>query len=204
MIAAIIDIVASRDANVHERKKLDTEMREILKQVYERFEKYCTAMPSLTQGDSIELLVNSWQPIVFLFHHLLMKDLEFRVGLGTGEIIISKENADECDGAAFWNAREALDETKRMRYMNRSAGFRIDEKNSNDENAAVIHSILILMTLLGLTQTQLQHCFYYIWENKRIYEIAYTVGTSKGNVSKSLSKTPCYLLAEVMEFLNDQ
>ncbi|MHA2118829.1 MAG: SatD family protein [Candidatus Thorarchaeota archaeon] len=202
MIAAIIDIVASRGGNVRERKKLDKEIRSLLNQTYKRFKEFCVAIPALTQGDSVELLVNSWHPITFLFHRLLMEDLEFRVGLGTGKIILHKENADECDGPAFWNAREALDEIKRIKYMSRSAGFRIDEKTSNNEENAVVNSILFLTTLLGMSTTQLQHCFYYVWEKKGISEIARAVKTSNGNVSKTLSKTPCYLLEKVMTFLD--
>jgi hypothetical protein len=202
MIAAIIDIVASRDADVRERKRLDKEIRSLLDQTYKRFKEYCVAIPALTQGDSVELLVRSWQPIVYLFHRLLMEDLEFRVGLGTGEVILHKEIADECDGPAFWNARAALDEVKSTKYMSRSAGFEIDEKTSNAESYAVVKSILFLTTLLSLSTTQLQHCFYYIWEKKSISEIAQAVETSKGNVSKTLSKTPCYLLERVMTFLD--
>ncbi len=202
MIAAIVDIVASRDVNARERRMLDKKIRSLLNQTYKRFEEYCVAIPTLTQGDSIELLVSSWHPIIFLFHKLLMENLKFRVGLGTGGIIIHKENADECDGPAFWNAREALDEIKRMKYMNRLAGFKIDTKTSNNEENAVVNSILFFTTLLGLSTTQLQHCFYYIWEKKRISEIAQAVKTSKGNVSKTLSKTPCYLLEKVITFLS--
>jgi len=202
LIAAIADIVASKDVNARERRKLDEKMRGILNQTYERFKDYCVAIPAMTQGDSIELLVSSWQPIVFLFHRLLMEELEFRVGLGTGEIVILKGNADECDGPAFWNAREALDEIKSMKYMNRSAGFKVDEKTSGDENNAVVNSLLFYTTLLGLSTSQLQHCYYYIWEKKRAAEIAVATKTSKGNVSKTLSKTPCYLLERVMTFLN--
>ncbi|MFW9968546.1 MAG: SatD family protein [Candidatus Thorarchaeota archaeon] len=202
MIAAIIDIVASRGANVRERKKLDKKIRSLLDQTYDRFKEFCVAIPALTQGDSVELLVSSWHPIAFLFHRLLMEDLEFRVGLGTGEILLLKENADECDGPAFWNARDALDEIKRTKYISRSAGFKIDEKTSGNEENAVVNTILFLTTLLGLSTTQLQHCFYYIWEKKGISEIARAVKTSKGNVSKTLSKTPCYLLEKVMTFLD--
>lgn len=202
MIAAIIDIVASRDINAHERRRLDTKIRDLLVQTHRRFNEYSAAIPALTQGDSMELLVSSWQPLVFLFHRILMEDLAFRVGLGTGEVIIHKENADECDGPAFWNAREALDEIKHMKYMNRSAGFNFDKDTSNNEKNAVVNSILLLTTLHGLSTTQLKQCFYYIWEKKSISEIAQAVKTSKGNVSKTLSKTPCYLLGKVMTFLN--
>jgi hypothetical protein len=202
MIASIIDIVASRDVTVRQRMKLDREIRDLIDETYKRFKEYCVAIPALTQGDSIEVLVSSWHPIVFLLHRLMMEDLEVRVGLGTGDVIVLNENADDCDGPAFWNAREALDEIKRIKYMNRAAGFRIDEKASYKENNTVINSIFFFTTLLGLSTTQLTHCYYYIWEKKRVSEIAETVKTTKGNVSRTLSKTPCYLLEEVMAYLN--
>lgn len=204
MIATIIDIVASRDVESSERKEMDEKIRSLLEEVESRFRKYSRARPSLTQGDSIELLVDSWQPIVFLFHRLLMREIRFRVGLGTGKIVIKKEDADECDGPAFWNAREALDEIKQTKYMARSAGFKIGKDSSEDETNMLIHSVLFLTTFLSLTSTQLEHCYYHIWEEKGISEIAEAVQTSKGNVSSSLSKTPCYILERVKSFLSSQ
>ncbi|MFW9890325.1 MAG: SatD family protein [Candidatus Thorarchaeota archaeon] len=201
MIASIIDIVASRDTPVGERRKLDRKIRGVIDETYKRFKEYCIAMPALTQGDSIELLINSWQPIVFLLHRLLMEELEVHVGLGTGEIIIHNEKADDCDGPVFWNAREALDEVKSMTYKKRSASFKIDENTSDKESAIVVNVVLFFASLLRLSKTQLQYCFYYLWEKKQISEIAQAVKTTKGNVSRTLSKTPCYLLEEVMRFL---
>ncbi|MFX0056317.1 MAG: SatD family protein [Candidatus Hermodarchaeota archaeon] len=201
MIAAIIDIVASRDASVRERRKLDREIRGVIDETYKRFKEYCVAIPALTQGDSIELLVSSWHPIVFLLHKLLMKDLEVHVGLGTGEIIIHNEMADDCDGPAFWNAREALDEVKRLKHMKRPASFKIDENVSDNERTMIVNVVLLFTNLLSLSTTQLQYCFYYLWDKKQISEIAKAVKTTKGNVSRTLSKTPCYLLEEVMTFL---
>ncbi|MHA3964817.1 MAG: SatD family protein [Candidatus Thorarchaeota archaeon SMTZ1-45] len=202
MIAVIVDIVASRDVDTRERRNLYEKLQGLLDLTHNRYREHCVAIPVLTQGDSMELLVNSWHPIVFLFHKLLIEELEFRVGLGTGEIMIYKEKADECDGPAFWNAREALDEIKNMKYMKRSAGFKLDENASDSKNNAVINSILFFTTLLGLSTTQREHCYYYIWEKKRVSEIAKVMKTSKGNISKTLSRTPCYLIERVMAFLS--
>jgi len=203
LIAAIIDLVASRDIEASKRKEMDKEIRQILDTVNNRFRKHCLAHPTLTQGDSIELLVNSWQPIVFLFHNLLVREMDFRVGMGTGKIVIKKKMADECDGPAFWNAREALDEIKERKYMASPAGFRIGKNSPDSETNMVIHSLLFLTTLLSLTSTQLEQCYYHIWENKGISEIAEIVDTSKANVSNSLGKTPCYLLRKIKSFLDN-
>jgi hypothetical protein len=203
MIAAILDIVESKGLNPASRKEMDDKLRNLLTILYDRFEKYCSSRPALTQGDSIELLVTSWQPVVFLFHRLLMDGLQFRVGLGTGRITLQKDQADESDGPAFWNARTALDEIKEMRYMTRSADFRIDENSSKIEAYMVITSILFLTSFLGQSTTQLQQCYYYLWDQKNLSEISEIVKTSKANVSKTLSKTPCYILKNTMAFLED-
>ncbi len=202
MIAAIIDIVASREVTARDRKKMDREIRSLLLKTYDRFKEYCPAIPTLTQGDSVELLVTNWLPIIFVFHSLLMENFDLRVGLGTGKVIVHNENADECDGPVFWNARQAMDEIKRAKYMKSPAGFKFDKKTSSNDTNAVINSILFLTTLLGLSSTQLRHCFHYIWEKKGISEIAKAAKTSKGNISKILSKTPCYLLEKVVTFLD--
>jgi len=202
VIAAIIDLIASRDASTRERREMDGKVRRLLEETYDRFTQDCEAVPTLTQGDSIELLVTTWQPIVFLFHRLLMERLRFRVGLGTGPVEIHKEHADECDGPAFWNAREALEELKGTKYMSREAGFRLSDRTSNTERQTVIISTLILASLLCLTATQLTHCYYHIWEEKSITEIAEIMKTTKGNVSRILGKTPCYILQKVMAFLS--
>ena len=202
MIAVIADIMSSRGVDTRERQKMDGAIRDLLHRIYDRFQDFCLAIPALTQGDSIELLVNSWQPIVFLFHNLLMEDFEFRVGFGTGEVIIMKDNADECDGPVFWNAREALDEIKTTRYMSSSAGFKFAENTSDIEHNIVINAILLYVALLGLTTTQLRYCFHYIWKKKHTTEIAEVTGTSKGNVSRILGNTPCYLIEKVMTFLS--
>jgi len=202
MIAAIIDIVASREVTARDRKKMDREIRNLLLKTYDRFKEYCPAIPTLTQGDSVELLVTNWFPIIFVFHNLLMENYDLRVGFGTGKVIVHNENADECDGPVFWNARHAMDEIKRAKYMKSPAGFKFDEKTSSNETNAVINSILFLTTLLGLSSAQLRHCFHFIWGKKSISEIAEAAKTSKGNISKTLSKTPCYLLEKVVTFLD--
>ena len=203
MIAVIADIVASRDVKAQKRREFNNKIQDLLSQVYDRFKQDCIAIPALTQGDSIELLVKRWEPVVFLFHRLLMEKLDFRVGFGTGEVIILKSNADDCDGPAFWNAREALNQIKSVKYMNRSAGFKFDSETPSDEKNAVINTILLYTAFLGLSSTQLEYCFEYLWEKMSITEIARATKTSKGNISKVLSKTPCYLLEEVMAFLSN-
>ncbi len=198
LIAVIVDIQKSRSIEGLKRKEMDIRLRQLLQILYNRFERYLVARPMLTQGDSIEILVNDWRPVAYLFHRLHMEDIRFRVGIGTGEIIILRDSANECDGPAFWNAREELEEVKTARYKGRIAGFRFDRESHDTENNEAIKALLFLTTLQGMTPTQSGYCYYYIWEARNITEIAQHMNTTKGNVSKTLNKTPCHLLAKII------
>ncbi len=198
MIAVIIDLIASRAAKASERRSLNKKIRKVLSDTDRRFAEFCVASSSLSKGDSIELLVTDWHPIIYTFHRLLSENIRFRVGIGTGKIDVLADSADKCDGEGFWNAREALDETKKKKYLQGTASFRLARRTKCSEEKMVLNSILFLATLLSLTHTQLRFGFYYLWENKQITDIARTVETSKANVSKVLSKTPFYLLRDVI------
>ncbi len=203
MIAVIIDIVSSRKVTARRRRALDKKIRDLLHEMHSRFMRNCLAVPSLTQGDSIELLVNNWCPIIFTLHNLLRENLELRVGFGTGKVMVHNENADECDGPVFWNARQALDKISKAKYTKSPAGYIFEKRTSSKETNVVINSILFFTTLLSLSPAQLRYCFHYIWEGKNVTEIAKAVKTSKANISKTLSKTPCNLLREIVSFQSD-
>jgi len=201
LIAVIVDLVVSREAGTRGKKRLDRRMRKILAEVRNRFGSQCGATPSLTQGDSIELLVTGPIPVMYLFHRLMVEGMRFRVGLGTGRITVYNEYADECDGPAFWNAREALEEIRRSKHMKRRAAFRVSEKGKRGEEESVLYCVLFLAALQGMTATQLRLCFRHLWHGEGVTQIAKAVKTSLANVSKALGKTPCYLLADILSWL---
>ncbi len=200
MIAVIIDLIESRKMSQSRRRTTDKLIRKLLNNTYVRFEKYCQAIPSLTQGDSIELLVNHWTPIIFIFHSLLKNGLKFNVGFGTGKIIIKKKNADDCDGPAFWNAREAINIVKNRKQLRRGAEVVLDKNTPPEEKCTISNSILFLTSLLNLSPKQLQYSYYYIWEEKQITKIAKIVKSTKGNVSMVLNRSSCFLLDRMVSF----
>lgn len=129
-----------------------------------------------------------------------MNDLPFHVGIGTGSVTVIRDEADECDGPAFWNAREALEETKRRRRMKISADLKTDESGDPAEINEAVISILFLAILEKMTRTQVHYCYHFLWEGKSVSETAETMGTSKGNASRILSKTPCHILRRLVSF----
>ncbi len=173
-------------------------IRSLLDATRNRFKKYCLANPSLTQGDSIEMLVDNWLPVIYTIHRLRMDGIEVKTGFGTKKIIVHNEDADECDGPAFWNARQALSDIKVPSFRQRPAAFVFERRTPNNEMNEVLKAILFLTTLMGMTSTQLTFSYHMVWEKKNVTEIAEIVETSKANVSKTLNKTPSYVLRDII------
>ena len=197
-IAVIIDLVASKSIGKKVRVTLDEKGRSFLKTTYNRFKFSCLAKPTLTQGDSIELLVKDWWPIIFLFHRLLMENLIFTVGLGTTSTSLLKEFADECDGQAFWNARNALNKIKERKKQKIIANFILEKNTPREEVKSVTNSLLFLTVLRLLTKQQIMYCYFYLWENKTITEIATLFNTSKGNISRRLGDSLCFTIKKIL------
>ncbi|MGQ4834265.1 MAG: SatD family protein [Candidatus Asgardarchaeia archaeon] len=200
MFAVIIDLVGSKKLSVEERKSMNKKVRDILKQLTKNFKEFCIAKPSLTQGDSIELLINHWKPVVYLFHRLLILKLNFAAGFGTGEIHVLREFADECDGPAFWNAREALEKIKEIKRERIIANLKVSSNTSKENIEYILDAILFLTVLKQFSQPQLEYAYYYLWEDMTVSKIAQLTNTSKGNVSKVLSRGEVYTLKRVIDF----
>ena len=197
-VAVIIDLTASRQIAQTMRRTIDEKVRTILDLAYSRYSQYCLSKPALTRGDSIELLVTNWLIVIFLFHKFLLEKLNFYVGFGSSRVTLLKDFADECDGPAFWNARKATEKIKMMVKEKLIANFVLEENTPEEEIKTITNSILFLTTLKLLSMKQLKYCYYYLWENKSITEIAALFSTTRSNVSQILSKSLCSTLKRVI------
>ncbi len=201
MLAVIIDIEESKVADVERRKVINEIIKKTGESVYKKFRENFESKPALTQGDSLELLVNNPKPLMYIFHKILFEGIKFKVGIGVGDVYLKQEYADECDGPAFWYAREAIDEIKRVKNMRPMALI----KKGEDSNLKEVHMALIatlyLTSIISLSKQQIRYCFKHIWEEKSIKEIAKEVNFSTSNISKTLKRTPCYTLKKIVKNL---
>jgi len=197
-IVAIVDIVASRELTSRDREKLVSRIESLVNEFNDKWRSELVAKGAITGGDSVEITSKSWIPIIHLLHSLLLINNMFRVGIGAGKITLIREYADQCDGPAFWKAREAMNAAK---SQDLPIIFSIDKTASRQEGEDVKKLVLAYTLLLKMSSSQRKYCFDYIWENKKITEIARKYGTSKSNISISIKKSLCRSLKIVI--LND-
>ena len=191
-IAAIIDIVESKKIGIEERAKiletLHTVLKSLKKEVETNIAGSLLANPAVTGGDSLEILAKNSKPIVYIVHRLLIHNIPIRLGLGTGEIHVWKESADECDGPAFWEARKALEASKKNKTITWVSSHDTSKKWEVAE--AKLASTLFLL-LEKMSQEQRKYCFDYVWRNIKIKDIAEKERVSISNVSQIIKKSRC-------------
>lgn len=114
VIVAIIDIVNSKEYSKEDRNELDLLIRNIILLVEKaHFDRLVTNI-SITHGDSIEMVCLSMDPICYMLDLLdrMDFDVDFRFGIGEGKLTLVRDNADQCDGPPFWEARRELKNKK--------------------------------------------------------------------------------------------
>lgn len=195
-IAAIIDIVTSRKISLNKRKKLMKTIDDLIQEFDNEWKKHLKAGTARTAGDSVEALSKNWIPILNLLHRFMIKDINFRVGFGAGAVNILRESADECDGPAFWAAREALNFATKN---NLSASYSIGEGATEKEKCEIEKLYLSQIILLQMSQSQRKYCYMILWENAKLKDIARTYGTSLSNISITLKRAKCRHLKQTIQ-----
>ncbi len=194
-IVAIIDVIASRKLENESRKKLINDLDSLLKEFNKAWRNKLIAKSTITGGDSIEVAARSWIPIISLLHALLLLNIKFRVSIGAGELNIIRKHADECDGPAFWKARDALEKAKSRDIP---IVYSLDKTANDLEREDVKKLTLAYSLLLKMSHIQRKYCYDFIWRNKTITEIARKYGTTKSNISMTIKKSMCRLLKRVI------
>ena len=198
LLAAIFDLVKSR-AKVRQAETIRRQVAEGMSSVEREWGSELAAKPALTAGDSVELLVKDWRPLTFFFHLSLASDLKFRVGLGAGRVDVLREFADECDGPAFWSARSALEKLNSREARGSLVNFEVGEGHSKEHLANLRLAALSIAMLAEMPEKKKLYCFRRVWLREGVGEIAKTYGVSKGNVSKALRGTACFILSKLVE-----
>jgi len=200
-IVAIIDAIKSREIRRKKREELIRLIDDILEKFNKHWKEKLLAKASRTGGDSIEVLSNNWLSILHLLHTLLIHGIKFRVGLGAGEITIFRENADECDGPAFWSARKAVDYAKEKKL---NGAYQLNQSIQLNEKNDVEKLLLSFALLLKMTKRQREICYKMLWENMTASKIADDYKITLSNVSISLKRSLCKLLSQVIKNNRDQ
>ncbi len=197
MLAAIFDLIRSR--KLSDRAE---EIRGIIRRgmdlVEERWGQELAARPALTAGDSVEFLARDWRPLTFFFHYSLASNLRFRVGLGAGSVHLVRRFADECDGPAFWSARSALEALSSRRGRVSVLNLEVGEGADPDDERNIYVAALSMAVLAEMPGKRATYCFRRAWFGEKIEEIARRYGVSKGNVSKTLRSSGCFIISRLL------
>ncbi len=197
MLAAIFDLIRSR-ARAQEAKNIREKIAEGMSLVEGKWGSKLAARPALTAGDSVELLAMDWRPLTFFFHFSLASDLRFRVGLGAGRVDVLREFADECDGPAFWSARSALEKLGSREARGSLVNFEVGDGFNKEDLANLRLAAISIAMLAEIPEKKRAYCFRRIWFGEGVGQIAKRYGVSKGNVSKALRGTACFILSRLI------
>ncbi len=197
MMAAIFDLVGSRELT-HRAEEIRDLVRRGIELVEGMWGSGLIARPALTAGDSVEFLVGDWRPVTFFFHHSLARGLSFRVGLGAGRVDVIREFADECDGPAFWSARTALEGLDLRAGSGSVVNFEVGDGADGEDVRLLLAAALTMAVLTEMPGRRLTYCFRRVWFGERVSDIARRYGVSKGNVSKTLRSTGCFVLSRLV------
>jgi len=204
MIVSIIDIVGSTRIDPRRRKsifqKIDLEMESIRK----TWSNVEMAGPQRIQSDTIELASNHWLMHVQLIHFLLTQKIKIYVGVGAYRVHIWDPNdINKCDGPAFWNARKALEEAKKIakrgkpRYITYIFHVEPDIASTDLQNIA---SITTYVTWICRVRRQSrQYLYEYIWRSQSINQIAEKYKTTPQNISQIINKNMAQQLRRIVE-----
>ncbi len=197
MLAAIFDLIGSR-REVEHAGKLREKIFKALSSLEDVWANRLPAKPALTAGDSVEILAKGWKPVTFFFHLSRTLGLGFRVGLGAGRVDVVREFADECDGPAFWSARSSLEFLRSREARGSVVNFALAEGSEIEDLLELRTASLTISLLAEMPEKRILYCFRRVWLGERVTEIASKYGISKGNVSKALRNTGCFILMKLV------
>ena len=193
-LAAIIDISESKKMSKDIRLQFQNRIRECLKNAYQRFKKYLLNKPAISAGDSIEIISSCWEPIGYIITSIISIGVPVKIGIGTGEITILAEYADESDGPALWNARNALERAKSRGIF---IEFIADNKKYNDELKMLI---LYLLYLNRLRKEIVSYLLEYVWHCRSLSEIARKSKKTLANLSQIAKRNNFEILKRIIRF----
>ena len=109
-IALIGDIIKSK--NLENRTDIQKRLTKTLKELNEEYADVFASNLTVTLGDEFQGVFKNGKAVLEIVDKIkfLMSPVEFRFGIGIGEIIteMKKEISIGADGPAYWNARQAI------------------------------------------------------------------------------------------------
>jgi len=203
MIVSILDIVAST--------KMDPKYREFILNNIDTEIAYIKKLwggtkivgPQRIQSDTIELAANCWLIHAQLAHFMLTQGIKIYLGIGAHRIHIWNPNdINKCDGPAFWNARRALENAKKIARKGRISDIifvHYEEPDTSIIELQNIASIITYTTWIGrLRKPSRKYLYDYIWRMLSIDHLAKKYETTIQNISQIINKHMGHQLRKIV------
>jgi hypothetical protein len=192
------DIVSSR--SIDDWSLITTTMRSVFQEAKLKFGDIIEVGPSFTVGDEFQCVVSDTSKLFQVYFHLrLLSPVNFRCGLGIGEIEGKVSQDDAMRGKAFYRARDAIDACKKMEgYV---VLFSNDYSNVYD-NLFNAHLSVISDIEDHWTQRQAEVVKKYLLLERPKYEVmADHYNTTKQSISQVIIAAKLHLMDEVVASL---
>ncbi|WP_040214975.1 SatD family protein [Clostridium polynesiense] len=208
-IAIIGDIKKSK--KLEYRKTVQESLKEALDNINNKFQQDISSKFIITLGDEFQGLLSSGNNVMDIIEEIRrdMYPVEIRFGIGVGAITtsIDSERAIGADGPAYYLARKAVELLKENEQKNKTsaADIRIETDGDNDAAAAMLNTILSLLTVIKRSWTDRQREI--IWDVMRHQDgqvkSAERLNIAQSSVQRGLTKGNYYAYKEATDTINE-
>ncbi|WHZ31655.1 SatD family protein [Desemzia incerta] len=196
--AVIGDIKDSR--TLSNREAVQERFRSVLQSINQTYAEDIAAEFVITLGDSFQGLVKNKRVVLTILFEieLAMSPVEFRFGIGLGEIStpIQRENSSGMDGAAYHRARQMIDtiEANEAKYATSETNAMICSGTGYQANDSLLNAVLSLGTALKSkwTQRQKEIMYTYFLHGENQYKTADALNIGQSSVNKALNAAKYY------------
>lgn len=191
-LAIIGDIRSSKD--LPDRYLVQKKLKSVLDSVNEKYSESIAAKFVITLGDEFQGLMCDPSSVMDILEeiNISLEPAEIRYGFGIGEMRteINPDMALGADGPAFYCAREAITDVKKMENRSKSerTNIKIKIENKDEEKTHMANSLLSLMYVQSKKWTKGQRKIIHVYQRsgKHQADCAKTLNISQSVVSRQL------------------
>lgn len=208
-IVIIGDIINSR--KIEKRGEVQERLKEILRDVNEKYNADIVAPFMITLGDEFQGLLHNGRNALKIVEELRSKlyPIRIRVGIGIGSVSTKLEQIEtrEIDGPCYYSARNAIDYLKKNenRYHSDEAETRIEIEDDSAGAANIMNTVFSLMSVIEKNWTERQRTIIYDFalHQDGQEKCAARLEIAQSSVQRGLTNGNYYAYAKAMDTINN-
>ena len=208
-IVIIGDIINPR--KIEKRGEVQERLKEILRDVNEKYNADIVAPFMITLGDEFQGLLHNGRNALKIVEELRSKlyPIRIRVGIGIGSVSTKLEQVEtrEIDGPCYYSARNAIDYLKKNenRYHSDEAETRIEIEDDSAGAANIMNTVFSLMSVIEKNWTERQRTIIYDFalHQDGQEKCAARLEIAQSSVQRGLTNGNYYAYAKAMDTINN-